>query len=350
MDEPSAVELANKHMLSSFRQHLSEVGVPVRIPEEDVSQWADHDVDWENDEPPLFYDEPYETGLGLVPDRDEQTTATAAGEGSAVAAAVVISAANNARLEVLRVQLSLPSMDALLEYLCEHYTLTMAAQRSADDLLSSLLPGGESTPQPQQPQQQKPTAATADAATHTTTEQPAEQSNRVEKAEQVDDDWEDEPEANADQGSVPAAAGAPKMSARPSTSDSGEAGAWSSLLFDELQVRRATLPFGLPPMPPPERSDVLAAKTDIEFVFMLPLPDAYVRYCVEIGHGTLGRCRIFAPCSELNPHDLRLVCAGVLLRCALLRSRRAAHVSCCGGGGDCVLVLGFTPIACVTNS
>eukprot|EP00013_Stygamoeba_regulata_P011653 CAMPEP_0177682086 /NCGR_PEP_ID=MMETSP0447-20121125/31068_1 /TAXON_ID=0 /ORGANISM="Stygamoeba regulata, Strain BSH-02190019" /LENGTH=375 /DNA_ID=CAMNT_0019191559 /DNA_START=10 /DNA_END=1134 /DNA_ORIENTATION=+ len=263
MDEPSAVELVNKHMLQSFRQHLTDVGVPVRIPEEEDDkdgEWADHEVDWENDDP-----KPYETGLGLVQDRDLAVNEDSNQEQSPSpsSSAAAISAANLTRLEALRTELHLPSVDALITFLFEQYTLASAAQKSTASALAVL---------------QKPPSTAVQRPTPLNDAAPA---TGIYAAQETDQE-----RAEVD-------------------SAEQALGQWSQLLFTEMQVRRTTLPFGLPSMPPPQRSDVLAAKSDIEFVFMFQLPAAYVSYCIEIGHGTLGRCRVFAPCSELNPHDLR---------------------------------------------
>lgn len=62
-------------------------------------------------------------------------------------------------------------------------------------------------------------------------------------------------------------------------------------LFQELNVERKKLPFGLSPLPPPTTEDILLAQqdfSDINFEF----PDDYVNFCKVIGGGTLGRVRM----------------------------------------------------------
>mmetsp|Transcript_5027 Transcript_5027/g.15336 ORF Transcript_5027/g.15336 Transcript_5027/m.15336 type:complete len:424 (+) Transcript_5027:35-1306(+) len=300
MDEPSAVELVNKHMLQSFRQHLTDVGVPVRIPEEEDDkdgEWADHEVDWENDDPPLYYDEPYETGLGLVQDRDLAVNEDSNQEQSPSpsSSAAAISAANLTRLEALRTELHLPSVDALITFLFEQYTLASAAQKSTASALAVL-----QKPPSTAVQRPTPLNDAAPAAAGTLKRSTPSGLSVVSTIAATTS-------AQVALLSDPASTRAQETDQERAEVDSAEQalGQWSQLLFTEMQVRRTTLPFGLPSMPPPQRSDVLAAKSDIEFVFMFQLPAAYVSYCIEIGHGTLGRCRVFAPCSELNPHDLR---------------------------------------------
>lgn len=73
--------------------------------------------------------------------------------------------------------------------------------------------------------------------------------------------------------------------------------------FKKWNIQIKNIPFNLSPISKSthEQFKIISSVDFKDFTF----PTDYIQFCIEIGAGKLGRCRIFAPTSNMGPTDLR---------------------------------------------
>eukprot|EP01121_Diplochlamys_sp_Union-15-3_P019353 TRINITY_DN727_c0_g1_i1.p1 TRINITY_DN727_c0_g1~~TRINITY_DN727_c0_g1_i1.p1 ORF type:complete len:218 (-),score=48.21 TRINITY_DN727_c0_g1_i1:17-628(-) len=71
--------------------------------------------------------------------------------------------------------------------------------------------------------------------------------------------------------------------------------------FIQYGIERKSVPFGLPPVEIAKSQQIKECSEELSFVF----PTDYENFALQIGPGTLGRCRIYCPTASYSVPDLR---------------------------------------------
>eukprot|EP00010_Vexillifera_abyssalis_P006099 CAMPEP_0201552224 /NCGR_PEP_ID=MMETSP0173_2-20130828/14564_1 /ASSEMBLY_ACC=CAM_ASM_000268 /TAXON_ID=218659 /ORGANISM="Vexillifera sp., Strain DIVA3 564/2" /LENGTH=618 /DNA_ID=CAMNT_0047962667 /DNA_START=8 /DNA_END=1861 /DNA_ORIENTATION=+ len=106
--------------------------------------------------------------------------------------------------------------------------------------------------------------------------------------------------SNAKRGHVPV-----KVVKIENASELANSQVWQTFI-EANNIEEKKNPFGMQSLPPPKIGEIEFALSDLYATTGYYPCDEYIRFAVELGACTLGRCRVFTPSASLQPHDIRM--------------------------------------------
>jgi hypothetical protein len=261
--EVTAVDMINRHMLSSLKVHMDNSGSPIEVPRQ-VDSDSDGDENGNDDWNESNNDDDDErfNYLARVQKLDGESSATATAAASA-SVTIQVNVDASKRIDALQARLEFADRGDVVSFLLDQYD---AVHEFAHAIVA------------RHPKKSAPPAS-GEGKGKTKQKQVATLTAVAESSD-----------------AVRAAAIRPLTGARP----------WAEWL-SKKSIARKDNPFGLAAMEVPSCDDIQAALAELEHQTDGFYPcQEYCSFAAELGAATLGRCRVFVPSGTLGQHDLRM--------------------------------------------